>query len=191
MRTSRKCLSAMLLFLAVGIVAYAAQIAWSIRSENVAGHNRRQVMRDMLASDDMALIILLPDGRICEWNAGAEKLLGWTEKEVIGAVPDFLMAPDVWAKHVEVFKGPPPTTPVTCVDSRNGWMFPKNGDAVPVHLALARFKNHVGYYSMALIAKLQSADGVSTPRPTRTAKQPVPTPIDVPSLPGIYHAFSE
>src|SRR5688572_20587568 len=36
------------------------------------------------SASDYAILTTDPDGRVTSWNAGAERLLGWTEAEALG-----------------------------------------------------------------------------------------------------------
>ena len=42
---------------------------------------------------DYAIVMLDPAGRVTSWNTGAERLLGYSEAEILGQPPDPLFAP--------------------------------------------------------------------------------------------------
>ena len=43
---------------------------------------------------DFAMILLDPEGRVTSWNAGAERILGWAEGEVLGQPADPIFTPE-------------------------------------------------------------------------------------------------
>ena len=43
---------------------------------------------------DYAILMVGPDGRIAEWNAGAERLFGYGEEEIVGEPSSLLFAPE-------------------------------------------------------------------------------------------------
>ena len=43
---------------------------------------------------DYALFLIDTEGRVLSWNPGAERLLGWTEAEIIGGAADVIFTPD-------------------------------------------------------------------------------------------------
>ena len=55
---------------------------------------------------DYAMVLLDPEGRVTSWNVGAERILGWTEAEVLGQSIDLIFTPedraaDVPAREIE------------------------------------------------------------------------------------------
>lgn len=43
---------------------------------------------------DHAVITLDRDGRVTSWNEGAERILGWTEEEILGQSADVFFTPE-------------------------------------------------------------------------------------------------
>ncbi|SDM69689.1 PAS domain S-box-containing protein [Methylobacterium phyllostachyos] len=43
---------------------------------------------------DYAIVVMDPDGRVTDWNAGAEKILGWTADEMQGRPADVFFTPE-------------------------------------------------------------------------------------------------
>ena len=49
---------------------------------------------------DYAMILMDPDGCITSWNAGAERIMGWAEAEVLGQAADLIFTPEDCAAGV-------------------------------------------------------------------------------------------
>ena len=43
---------------------------------------------------DFAIITLDTNGRVLSWNMGAERILGWTEKERVGSTAELIFTPE-------------------------------------------------------------------------------------------------
>jgi PAS domain S-box-containing protein len=153
-----------------------------------------RVVRDLLASDAIGLVVLDFDGRICEWSPGATKIFGWTDAEVIGSLPDFLMTSECWAAHRTAMRrlddDPKQHEQTLAID---GWCYSKEEGWVPVHIVVAGFHNHVDYYHIALFSRRADFRQMPTMPQPESHVRPVnpPTSKPQPRLPGIYHAFTD
>ncbi|KPV51782.1 hypothetical protein SE17_19270, partial [Kouleothrix aurantiaca] len=65
------------------LVALRARIA-ALEQELAAERQHRLYHDHLLSNVNDAIIVLNPEFRIEEWNAGAERIYGWTENEVRG-----------------------------------------------------------------------------------------------------------
>jgi PAS domain-containing protein len=177
--------------LAVGIVIYAGQAAWHLKQVADVQRHRLFVVNELLASDETAIVILTPDDRICEWSPGAEKLFGWTTKEVIGSPPNFLMSAGSWAAHQRAFaESAKLSADHSVIAAHDCWAFTKDKGPLAVHFVVAPFKDHVGYYHMAIMSKETDFKKiVIATKPDPGEVPPVPAPAPLPPEPGIYHAF--
>ena len=77
---------------------------WQYHVQEEIQHHRLQVVSDMVSSDGRSIVVLGPDGKICEWADSMETLLGWKWDEVKGCTPDFMMTTDNACRHKEAFK---------------------------------------------------------------------------------------
>lgn len=83
-----------LFVLMTGFVFYMITYkAFKIRSQNERNLLlANEKLRALIAASPLAILTLDTDNRILSWNAAAEKMFGWTEKEVLGCfnpiVPD-------------------------------------------------------------------------------------------------------
>jgi len=59
-------------------------------------HRFRLLVESVL---DYAIFMLDPDGTVLTWNAGAERLKGYTAKEIIGRRFDIFYPPEAIAAH--------------------------------------------------------------------------------------------
>jgi PAS domain S-box-containing protein len=59
----------------------------SARGSHAAGTQSRALVFDHIRD---AVVVLDAGGRITDWNAGAEQLLGWKREETVGRTPEFL-----------------------------------------------------------------------------------------------------
>ena len=187
----RKLTASVLMVIAIGLVIYAGVWAWRVRIESTAQYHRMQVVREMLASDEVAIIIMTPDDRICEWSPGATRLFGWTEKEVLGSEPSFLMSKKSWEAHQAAFAA---HTKIAHTDkmiiAHDCYAFAKDGSVVPAHFIVAPFKDNVGYYHLAIMSKEVDFKRLNVvTKPTPGEVPPLPAPQPLPPLPGIYHPF--
>lgn len=58
------------------------------------GGGGEQIRLFIEALPDFAVLLLDPEGRIATWNAGAEKLMGYTESEALGQPIDLIFTPE-------------------------------------------------------------------------------------------------
>ena len=63
-----------------------------MRSELEASERRHRAILD--SSIDFAIIVTNREGRVTDWNKGAERLLGWSTREMIGQTVDRLFTPE-------------------------------------------------------------------------------------------------
>ena len=50
---------------------------------------------------ETAIISTDPEGRVTSWSAGAERILGWTQAEMLGQKLDRLFPHDAAAAHIQ------------------------------------------------------------------------------------------
>ncbi|MBX2860301.1 MAG: PAS domain-containing sensor histidine kinase [Vampirovibrio sp.] len=83
---------------------------------------------------DYGVFLLDPDGEILSWNLGGEKILGYTENEVLGQHFSFLFTPD------EVSENQPQQEIATAKNHHltlsAGWFLRKDGSRVWIHDSL-------------------------------------------------------
>ncbi|PWN58031.1 histidine kinase, partial [Chryseobacterium phosphatilyticum] len=46
------------------------------------------------SATDYAIVAMDPQGRVTRWNTGAERILGWTESEMLGRTVDAFFTPE-------------------------------------------------------------------------------------------------
>jgi len=191
MKINKKIISTTLILFAIGILVCVTAIAYRTRAEAIVSNHKRAILGELLNSNDIGVIILSPDDRIVEWSVGAEDIFGWTAEEVLGSKPDFLMSPNSWEKHDKEFD--------VSAHKKNGgviahdvWAFRKDGKAIPLHFTVAQFKDHIGYYSLALIYRQGDYKKLAAQaEPTANIKPCLPQPMKLKfdDYPGIYHPF--
>lgn len=75
-------------------VEFVVDITESKRAEEEK-HRLELRLRQMMESvSDYAIIFTDRKGSVTSWNTGAEKIFGWTEKEVIGSSADIIFTPE-------------------------------------------------------------------------------------------------
>ncbi|MHC5541163.1 PAS domain S-box protein, partial [Singulisphaera rosea] len=58
-------------------------------------HDRAELFRYIVESaEDYAIFTAHADRRITSWNVGAERLMGWTEEEILGQSADIIFTPE-------------------------------------------------------------------------------------------------
>ena len=83
-----------------GVLVQGIDVAERKRAE-AAAQERDERLRLLIGhASDYALIMTCPQGRIMEWQGGAEGITGWSEKEVIGLSADMLFVPEDRARGV-------------------------------------------------------------------------------------------
>ena len=193
MSTLRSIVAGLLIAVAAGLVIFAGVAAYNIRAENILQAHRMHVVRELLATDTQALVVLSPEGRIVEWSPGATSIFGWTLSEVGGSYPDFLMTPDVWHKHcaklLEMQHGQMDPRRVSAIDC---WAIAKGDQLVQVHVVVSSFHDGIGYYHIALISRIEDFRRLaSSPKPTGPIVSVLPHPEPIKAEPGIYTPFQQ
>ena len=74
--------------------ALTAEIAEHTRTEDALRKSEEQFRLLVEGVTDYALFMLDPDGRVASWNAGAERIKGFREEEVIGQPVSMLYPPE-------------------------------------------------------------------------------------------------
>ncbi len=88
-----------------------------------------------------AVVTKTVDGIITSWNSGAERLYGYTAKEMIGQSISILFAPDHFQEYVEIMKTVKKGLPVPSYDTVRRH---KDGTAVNVSAGLSLITNEQG-----------------------------------------------
>jgi PAS domain-containing protein len=65
-----------------------------------SSHGSNRAFEALFMSSTVAIVAIDHDGRVLVWNRGAERLLGWTEEEVVGS-PLPVIAPGELADRIE------------------------------------------------------------------------------------------
>jgi PAS domain S-box-containing protein len=90
-------------------------------------------LAQIVASSDDLIIGQDLNGRVTSWNLSAERLLGYTAREMIGKTLHALLPPEK-ADELEAFRNPGRGDAVTAFDSE---LTSRNGRAVPLSLSLS------------------------------------------------------
>ncbi|MBV8880741.1 MAG: PAS domain S-box protein [Planctomycetaceae bacterium] len=70
------------------------------REELRVARNAQTILDQITRSaKDFAIILLTPDGRVLHWNDGAERLLGYGQREILGQSADLLFTPEDRARN--------------------------------------------------------------------------------------------
>jgi PAS domain S-box-containing protein len=186
MTPARNSLSTSLLLLSVACVTGAAFYAKHTSDEAYRQQYRLQILRSMIATTDHGFVVLNPAGQIVEWGPGAAKIFGWSAAEVLGSSPDFMMPKEYRANHHAVLERQDGRFACNLVEVE-GWAYTKDGRMIPIHVVVSSFKNHHGYYHVALFTALDKPhrvdNTVSPPVPEPVDKRPQPQPSPVPPPP--------
>jgi len=80
-----------------GVAGVARDVtqARKLESDLRAGHERFRVLVDSV--EDYAIVSLDPEGRVTSWNAGAGRITGWTDREMLGRDVAVLCSPEARA----------------------------------------------------------------------------------------------
>ncbi|HLY87403.1 MAG TPA: PAS domain S-box protein, partial [Acetobacteraceae bacterium] len=143
---------------AAGIVLFAAQISvWrqhasDSRSAALASHDRAiQLSRELELLIDGALnyaiYMLDPSGRVAIWNLGAERILGWSEGEILGRHSS------IFYQHDEIVAGKPEGDLTRALAEgrveEEGWRLRKDGGGFLASVTITALFNgdghHVGF----------------------------------------------
>ena len=77
-----------------GRVSEAAAAAERARSQEAVRDSEEKLRLLVDGAKDYAMILLNADGQVTSWNTGAERILGWTEEEVLGRPADLIFTPE-------------------------------------------------------------------------------------------------
>jgi PAS domain S-box-containing protein len=89
-------------------IVFAASVWWSAASLNRVAALREEAERTnarlaaIIASSDDAIIGEALDGAVMSWNKGADRLFGYSEREMIGRYFSALLAPDCQDEETEI-----------------------------------------------------------------------------------------
>ena len=146
----RNALSWLLLLIPAAIVVLTLSYAVEYRQQGAAAMRREARLLEMLNAEEHAVVIIDDDGVIQDWGKGAERLFGWTDKEVEGGTLDFLMSPtDVAMHHTALAKRKQSSTKE--IVTLECWAYHRDGRLIPIRAVVASFSNHKGYWHMAML----------------------------------------
>ena len=77
-----------------GRVTQAAVAAERARSDEAIRDSEEKLRLLVDGAKDYAMMLLDAEGRITNWNMGAERILGWAEEEVLGQPADLIFTPE-------------------------------------------------------------------------------------------------
>jgi PAS domain S-box-containing protein len=117
-------------------------LIWSLVDQHFAARVAQERLREseerlrllIEGVHDYAILMLDPEGRIASWNAGAERLKGWREEEILGSPAAVLHRPEEAAKDK-----PDEELRIAREAGRfegEGWRVRKDGTAFLAHISL-------------------------------------------------------
>jgi len=77
-----------------GRVTQAAVAAERARADQAIRESEEKLRLLVDGAKDYAMILMDPEGRITSWNAGAERITGWAEAEMLGRPVDLIFTPE-------------------------------------------------------------------------------------------------
>jgi PAS domain S-box-containing protein len=104
--------------------------------------SEEQFRRLVLSVTDYAIYMLDPDGRVASWNAGAEKIKGYTADEIIGQHFSRFYADEDRAQNL-----PERGLATAALDGRferEGWRLRKDGTTFWAHAVIDAIRNEAG-----------------------------------------------
>lgn len=180
----RKLISTSLL-LGLGVaVCVLGALLQGAQQECVVACTKNEMLLDVLAHAPTATIITDECGQILVWNAGAEKLFGWTEAEVSGSTTDFLI-PCTGARSINRRIWTDPDLKTKVLDGEIIELVAnaarKDGQTVPVRGTIIGIRNNYRSFIMHFYP-----DDKITDQDLRTTTAPnyAPVPPDPKQLPS-------
>ena len=123
-----------------GEIIGASKIARDITEQKRAQHSSAQLAAIIASSDD-AIFSKSLDGTIQSWNAGAARMFGYSTEEAVGQSMSLIVPPELDSQEQQVLerllKG-------ERVDHYDTVRVAKNGQRVPISLAISPIHNAVG-----------------------------------------------
>ena len=173
MTERRNWISGVLVGVSLSVVAGSIWYAMDYKRDLIVKENKMQVLRDMIATTRYGFVVLNPEGKIVEWGPGAERLFGWMSAEVIGSPPDFLMPEKFRIAHELAMKKENYDFSRSLIEV-DCWAYHKNGQLIPIHIVAASFRNHRGFYHVALFTPSDQVRQLQTPKPEDKKPPPLP-----------------
>lgn len=65
--------------------------------------HRAEQWRQLIEDSQAAFIVVDPEGKIIQWNRGAQHILGWQEVQAVGADLKLILPPDSFDRHEKGF----------------------------------------------------------------------------------------
>jgi PAS domain S-box-containing protein len=104
------------------------------RVQDEALHELTQSLQGVFVASPLAIIVLEPDGRVRHWNPAAERMFGWTAREVVGRPPQYVPE-DRWHEFVDLLDRSRAGEPVTGFETVR---LRKDGSPVAISMSTAR-----------------------------------------------------
>ena len=79
------------LSLSLAFAALLMHYVWHLEADHHKAEEKKQLRADITEYSPSAVIATNATGEVIEWNHAATRLLGWTEKEAVGAHIGFLL----------------------------------------------------------------------------------------------------
>lgn len=119
------------------------------RNEAAAGRERRDELLELIidSATDFAIYTIDPDGIATSWNAGAERLFGFTAPEMIGHSGDVIFTPEDRAEGVPDDERRKATVDGRALDER--WHQRKDGSRFWASGLLMPLRDGTGYVKIA------------------------------------------
>ena len=110
----------------------------------------RQYLQNILHSTDQAIMIVDKDEKFIAWNKGAEKIFGYSEKEMIGRPSNYLFPPgEFYEKELQkIIEDSKNIGHATIVETQRK---KKNGELITVRLSVSKLPTQNGEYGGRLI----------------------------------------
>lgn len=77
-----------------GLSVFFQNVTERKRSEEALRASEERYRLLVEGAKDYAMILMDGEGRVTSWNTGAERILGWSEAEVLGQPPDLIFTPE-------------------------------------------------------------------------------------------------